>query len=73
MCESGQRMAQELDPRAGAYLLGRLVSAIDSGRLDAEPSLTERLRAAVDNLESISKPEGPDSDSVEGQATKKNS
>lgn len=54
-------------------MLGRLVSAIDSGRLDAEPSLTERLRAAVDNLESISKPEGPDSDSVEGQATKKNS
>ena len=45
-------------------MLDRLVSAIDSGRLDAEPSLTERLRAALANLESISEHEGPDSDAV---------
>ena len=35
---------------SGAYLLGRLVRAVDSGRLEAEPSVTERLRAGLDNL-----------------------
>lgn len=46
-------MAQELDPRAGAYLLRRIVDSIDSGRIEAEPSVALRLRAALDNLESF--------------------
>ena len=52
-CENGQHMAQELDPRAGAYLLRSIVDSIDSGRIEAEPSVAQRLRVALDNLESI--------------------
>ena len=47
-------MAQELDPRAGAYLLRSIVNSIDSGRLEAPSALAQRLRAALGNLESIS-------------------